>query len=503
MGKKKTHAEYVSELAKVNPDIEVLGIYCGANIKIPHRCKKHNVVWDIAPTHALTKGYGCTECKSEKLSKKFSKTHEQYIKQLAEKNANIEVLETYNGANTKILHRCKIDGYEWSPTPAHVLNGTGCPVCAGNIQKTHQEYIMELKEFDSNIEVVGEYCNAMTNILHHCIIHDIYFDSNPSNILQGKTGCYLCANEKRRTAMVISKEEYIEKLHKISPYIDIVGDYINMRTKTHHYCNKHKVEFETTPDNALRGRGCSECGKEKYHASRARTTNEYISLVKDINPDIEVLGEYISNGTPILHRCRKHNIEWNAIPYGILSGWGCKECKYEKIADSKRKTHEQYVKELREVNPDIEVIEKYIDCDTPILHKCKKDGYEWRIRPANLLIGYNCPVCGESRGERKIRQWLEKNNISYIYQHKYEDCKDVNPLPFDFYLPTYNILIEYDGEQHFRPIEYFGGQEKFELQQKHDKIKNEYCEKNNIPLLRIPYFKYDNVEEELNNFLFI
>ena len=301
----------------------------------------------------------------------------------------------------------------------------------------------------------------------------------------------------------MSKEEYIEKLHKISPYIDIVGDYINMRTKTYHYCNKHKVEFETTPDNALRGRGCSECGKEKYHASRARTTNEYISLVKDINPDIEVLGEYVSNSTPILHRCRKHNVEWNAIPYGILSGGGCQECKCEKIADSKRKTHEQYVEELKEVNPDVEVIEKYIDCDTPILHKCKKDGYEWRIRPANLLIGYNCPVCGESRGERKIRHWLEKNNISYIYQHKYEDCKDVNPLPFDFYLPTYNILIEYDGEQHFKPIEYFGGQEKFELQQKHDKIKNEYCEKNNIPLLRIPYFKYNNIEEELNNFLFI
>ena len=64
-------------------------------------------------------------------------------------------------------------------------------------------------------------------------------------------------------------------------------------------------------------------------------------------------------------------------------------------------------------------------------------------------------------------------------------------------------MIEYDGEQHFRPIEYFGGQKKFELQQKHDTIKNEYCKNNGIPLLRIPYFKYDNIEEELNNFLFI
>lgn len=114
-----------------------------------------------------------------------------------------------------------------------------------------------------------------------------------------------------------------------------------------------------------------------------------------------------------------------------------------------------------------------------------------------------CPQCNESKGEKKIRLWLEKNNIPYKKQEKFDNCRDIKPLPFDFYLPTFNIAIEYDGRQHFEPIEFFGGQEYFESVKMHDGLKNEYCKNNGIPLLRIPYFKFDNIEEELNNFLFI
>ena len=435
MGKKKTHAEYVDELAKVNPDIEVLGIYCGANIKIPHRCKKDGCVWDA--------------------------------------------------------------------TPGHILHGTGCPLCGGTLKKTHKQYVKELFEINSNIEVIGQYVDAKTKITHHCLIHDFYFESTPCNLLNRKNGCLQCSNEKRRDSMKMSQEEYIQRVKEISPYIDVIGKYVNMKTKTIHRCNIHDIEWDALPERVLEGFGCKECGKEKYHQSRAKTTEEYIEDVKTINPDIEVLGEYISNRTPILHRCKIHDKKWNAMPNGILRGQGCYLCRNEKISAKAYKTHEEYVNDLANVNKDIVVIDQYIDCYTPILHRCLIDGNEWYARPVTMLQGGGCPVCSESKGERRIRLWLEKNNIEYIYQYKYEDCKDINILPFDFYLPTYNILIEYDGEQHFRPIEYFGGQEKFELQQKHDTIKNEYCKNNGIPLLRIPYFKYDNIEEELNNFLFI
>ena len=96
---------------------------------------------------------------------------------------------------------------------------------------------------------------------------------------------------------------------------------------------------------------------------------------------------------------------------------------------------------------------------------------------------------------------MENNNINYIPQKRFKDCKDNKPLPFDFYLPILNICIEYDGEQHFKSKEHFGGEQGFLTRQKHDQIKTDYCKNNNIPLLRISY--KDNIEEKLNNFLFI
>ena len=94
---------------------------------------------------------------------------------------------------------------------------------------------------------------------------------------------------------------------------------------------------------------------------------------------------------------------------------------------------------------------------------------------------------------------MEKYKIQYLPQHTFSNCKYRNILPFDFYLPNYNICIEYNGEQHYKPIEYFGGVKVFEIQLIRDNIKKEYCLNNNIPLLIISY--KENVEEILTNYI--
>jgi very-short-patch-repair endonuclease len=75
----------------------------------------------------------------------------------------------------------------------------------------------------------------------------------------------------------------------------------------------------------------------------------------------------------------------------------------------------------------------------------------------------------------------------------------IKKLKFDFYLPNYNLCIEYDGRQHFEPIDFFGGEKNFEIIKKRDKIKNEYCLNNNIHLIRIPYNEYKNINSILHN----
>jgi len=119
--------------------------------------------------------------------------------------------------------------------------------------------------------------------------------------------------------------------------------------------------------------------------------------------------------------------------------------------------------------------------------------------PKNHIKGQNCPNCPKkiiSIGEKKISEILRKNNIKYNNQHTFENCRDKRKLPFDFYLPYYNMCIEFDGRQHFESVINFGGEEQLKKTQQNDKIKNKYCKENNIKLLRIKYT--ENIEEKLS-----
>jgi hypothetical protein len=116
------------------------------------------------------------------------------------------------------------------------------------------------------------------------------------------------------------------------------------------------------------------------------------------------------------------------------------------------------------------------------------------------LIG--CKICSSSKGESAIKKFLDSNHISHDPEHRFDDCKYKKALPFDFYLMDYNICCEYQGIQHYGPYEFFGGEKGFEIQKIKDKIKKDYCKKNNIRLIEIPYWEYDNIEIILNELLF-
>lgn len=491
--RKKTHEEYVAELAVRNSNIEVVDKYVNASTKIKHRCFIDGYEWFAKPNNILS-GKGCPKC-----SGTIQKTHEEYIEEILLNGFNVEVLERYINAKTPILHRCKFHNIEWKICPSNILQGKGCSECLKEKiriknGKTHEQYVSELKAINPNIEVLAKYVDSHTPILHRCLIHNYEWFIQPSNTLSYK-GCPKCANN-----LLLTQEEYVRRISKNFPHIEVIGTYINAKTAIAHRCLIHDIIWDATPSTIQKGCGCYKCGEEKIKEALCKTQEKYIKEVEIINPYITVLGKYINNNTPILHRCEIHNIEWNARPCNILFGNGCKECRKEKIREKLTKTHEEYTEDLEKSNPFVEVVEFYLGVCTPILHKCKIHNIIWKMTPQVALRGTRCPACTESHGERQIRLWLEINGIEYIYQQPFSDCRDIKPLPFDFYLPVFNKCIEYDGIQHFEPIEFFGGQKAFEICIKHDNIKNEYCKNNDIPLLRISYLK--NVEEELNNFLF-
>jgi hypothetical protein len=127
---------------------------------------------------------------------------------------------------------------------------------------------------------------------------------------------------------------------------------------------------------------------------------------------------------------------------------------------------------------------------------CKEHG-EFELNPNDHLSKkVGCPICKESNGESIIRNILKGKSINYISQYRFKECRYKNPLPFDFYLPDYNTCIEYDGRQHFEVIGHWGGLNGLLERRIKDNIKNEYCNINNIRLIRVAY--NDDIIMKLN-----
>ena len=293
-------------------------------------------------------------------------------------------------------------------------------------------------------------------------------------------------------------EEYIEEVYNVDPNINVVGVYSGNHIKISHKCMIDGFCWDASPANILAGKGCPECKRTKLQNSKLKLHEKYVEEAKQVNPNIVVLGKYVGNRTPILHKCTIDGYVWNASPGNILKGCGCPKCGIESRKILRTKSHNDYIAEVFNINPNVEVVDLYVDAETKIRHRCKIDGHEWYVLPSNILSGHGCPICNSSRGERNVTNYLDSHHIDYIPQYTFNDCKNKRLLPFDFYLPTYNVCIEYDGEQHFKPVDYFGGQDGLLQRQHNDNIKTIYCIMNNIELLRIRYD--EDIVNVLDNF---
>lgn len=416
------------------------------------------------------------------------KTHEEYAVEVEKVNSNIEVIGTYIDVSTKILHRCKVDGYEWYVTPGHILHNRGCPMCGRKSSsvtrsKTHNEYVKQVFQLNSDVDVVGVYVNNNTKILHRCRVDGYEWCATPANILKGK-GCPECAV---RNSRAMTTEEYKSMVFDLNSNIEIIGNFLGLQKKILHRCKIDNYEWMATPISMLNNAVCPLCYEKEV-------TDSFKNKLSNINPNIKVLGKYCGINAKILCYCKVDGYIWEPTPANLLEGCGCPKC-----VGLNHKTTQEYIDEVNSINNDIEVLGNYINARTQILHRCKVCGAEWLADPHHILRGHGCPVCNESHGERIIRQYLSDKNVNFMSQYTFDGCRYKKPLPFDFYLTDKNICIEFDGIQHFEPVDIFGGIDVLQEVQRNDSIKTNYCMDNNIQLLRIRYD--DNIIERLDEFL--
>lgn len=186
----------------------------------------------------------------------------------------------------------------------------------------------------------------------------------------------------------------------------------------------------------------------------------------------------------------------------------CPYCMNKKILvgfNDLKTTHPEILDEWDYVKNEKLPSEYMSGTDQKVWWNCKK-GHSYKMNIVHRVNGCGCSICKESKGEKAIRSYLDKNHIKYIAQYKTDDCKDKRLLPFDFAIlnskDEIDFLIEYDGVQHFECTDFSKSKKeskrKFEEVNRHDTIKNNYCKENNIKLLRIPYTEFDNIEKILN-----
>ena len=199
--------------------------------------------------------------------------------------------------------------------------------------------------------------------------------------------------------------------------------------------------------------------------------------------------EYVNNKIEVEILCNIHGIFYQR-PDSHLRGIGCIKCGTERSKKNQSKYIKIVIEDFNKYHNfkyDYSLIENdYKNAHTKVNIICKKCGNIFYQTPdTHLRCG--CPRCRESKGEILINDFLLENNINYERQKKFDGCIYKSALFFDFYLIDYNICIEYDGLQHYKEIERFGGKSQFIISKKRDKIKNNFCDKNNIILIRIKY----------------
>ncbi len=330
-----------------------------------------------------------------------------------------------------------------------------------------------------------EYVNNRTKVRIICKEHGV-FEQTPNNHLN-KQGCPKC-----NIGGKLNTNYFIEKFIKIhgNRYDYSLVKYINNQINVKIICKEHGV-FEQRANSHSSGRNCPRC-----YGNKKMNTNDFIEKSNKVHGDRYdySLVEYINNKSKVKIICKRHGI-FEQRSDDHLSGIGCDKCSGKSKSDTNDFTEKANAKHNNKY--DYSSVE-YINCKTKVKIICKEHGM-FTITPNDHLNRQGCAKCSSSKGENKIMNILIDKCVIFESQKTFEYCKNKHKLPFDFYLPEYNICIEFDGKQHFEPINFFGGKDAFNKTKINDNIKNKYCSDNNIKLIRIPYYNYENIEHILND----
>lgn len=295
--------------------------------------------------------------------------------------------------------------------------------------------------------------------------------------------------------------EVVSRVAKYNPHISVLGEYVNCHTPLLCQCNKCGNRWKISLNNITSGKGCPRCAILKSADQYKKTKSQFEEELNVANLSVKLLGEYTSAKTKTSFLCLVCNHVWDAQPGNILFGYGCPECWRVRRIGIRRKKFGVFVDQMAEKHPHILIKSPYITAKDDVLVECLACGFEWSASPDTLLNkGCGCPNCVASYGEQSISAYLFNHKIQYVQWKRFDDLFGLGggKLSYDFYLPDYNLLIEYQGEFHDESVDPEFFHNDLGKQRAHDNLKREYAKSHQIQLLEIWYYDFKNIEKILD-----
>ena len=479
-------------------------VYVNSSTKVQIVCPEHGV-FHKSPQKFLGAKQGCSECNG-----RVKWTWNKFVDTATKKYSGKYVYPSQKFATTKDKYSiiCPIHG-KFSQSISGHLKG-GCNQCAYVVRTakqrdTNEEFIEKaivkhgrIYDYDKVL-----YHNSQTKVEITCPTHGDFL-MKPNNHLLGQ-GCPACGRIKADEGIRLSYDKALARFRNIhgNHFEYDESTYIDYTTKMLVTCSIHGF-FEVTPHaHVSMQTGCRECGILRTAEKNRYSVEEVLDEFHDIHGNRYKYDSesYIAVDQKIRIKCAKHGWFEQKVSTHKM-GSGCQDCSYELIGDRTRVTKEEFIEQsvLEHGNKYDYSKVNWIDQYTEIMIGCYNTEHGFYVQiPRDHKRGSGCPRCNESRGERAVYNWLKENDIEFLPQHTFPDLKNKGLLRCDFYLPEINMVIEYNGVQHYMPIKVFGGEATLIETRYRDDIKKKYCLDNHI---HFEIIKYDeNVDERLSHLL--
>lgn len=414
------------------------------------------------------------------MSKRITK--EEFIENAIKKHDGKYIYEYVNFINMseRVTITCPIHG-NFEQTPSNHISSNGCQEC-GKINSSEKRKI-KLEDFieKSNVKHENKYDYSLVKydfiddeVIIICPVHGEFKQKARQHM--ESSGCQKCSGYYMGTEFFIEKSNVKHNFK----YDYSKSIYTNSKTNVIIICPIHG-EFLQNPGHHMNGSGCSKCYLEAPSPILSNT-EEFIDKanLKHENKYTYEKTIYVKNRTHVIITCPTHG-DFEQTPFGHLQGNGCRQCYNDKNSEKLTIKQEDVINRFIEAHGNKYDYSKviYTGLDDKVIIICPDHG-EFEQTPHMHWYKQGCPKCIESRLETTIRVLLENNEIEYVYEKKFEW---LGKQSVDFYLPKYNIAIECQGEQHFRTVDFFGGEKRFKYILKLDKNKNKLCSENNVKLL--------------------